>query len=94
MIIKCIENRRSSLTIEEQEGVPDKDYIRIRKEYVVYGILQFGQRIKFCVNEEKICSYPTWCLSSFFEIINPLGSRYWLCSIKLFRPKRNGYRFS
>ncbi|MBA3817051.1 MAG: hypothetical protein H0X29_11150, partial [Parachlamydiaceae bacterium] len=82
MIIKCIENRRSFIPIQEEANIAETDYIRIGKEYVVYGLLQFGDYIKFCVNEETICSYPTWSLYPFFEIINPLASRYWLCSIK------------
>ncbi|MBA3814965.1 MAG: hypothetical protein H0X29_00275 [Parachlamydiaceae bacterium] len=82
MIIKCIENRRSSLAIQDQDGVPETDYIRIGKEYVVYGLCQFDDQIDFCVDEEGISSFPIWCLSPFFEIINPLASRYWLCAIK------------
>src|ERR1700761_7369102 len=82
MIIKCIENKRSFLPIQEQDGVPERDYIRIGKEYVVYGFLQFGDCIMYCVFEESICSFPTWCSSRFFEITNALASRYWFCSIK------------
>lgn len=82
MIIKCIENRSSFLSEQDRKGVPDVDYVLIGKEYVVYALCHFSQKIKFFVYEESICSYPIWCLSSFFEIINPLASRYWICSIK------------
>jgi hypothetical protein len=82
MIIKCIENKRSSLPLNKRDGVPDTDYIRIGKEYVVYGLCQFSDDIEFLVYEGSICSYPIWCLSLFFEITNPLVSRYWLGSIK------------
>jgi hypothetical protein len=82
MIIKCIENKRSSLPINKQDEVPERAYIRVGKEYIVYGLCQFSDDIDFLVYEESICSFPIWCLSLFFEIINPLASRYWLCSIK------------
>lgn len=93
MIIKCIENKRSFLPIQKQDGVPEREYIRIGKEYVVYGLCQFSDDINFLVYEEGICSFPIWCLYPFFEIINPLASRYWLGSIKNNDENQKGIAF-
>ncbi len=82
MIIKCIENKHSLISIQKYTDIAETEYILVGKEYVVYGFCQFGNYIEFCVYEDTICSFPIWCLYPFFEIINPLASRYWLCSIK------------
>lgn len=85
MIVKCVENRISLLP----SGVVDKYYnrsetdpITIGQEYVVYALSQFGNSIKYCVFDIEEVSFPVWCISQFFEIVEPRLSRYWIYSIR------------
>ncbi len=87
MRIKCIKNKLSQIPkdireyyknnirqeVEENEII---NYLELNKEYNVYGIM-FYDYIPFFLIEDTESLPPSPICAAFFEIINPIFSRYW-----------------
>jgi len=84
MKVKCIENKRNSLTTEalKQCSSYDKFPLIVGKEYVVYALSEFDDYFWFCLWNEQCYSFPIWEPSLFFEISDARLSRYWIFAFR------------
>lgn len=85
MKVKCIANLAKDAPLETlanyasySSSIP----LIINKEYVVYALSEYFQKIWYCICDEAFTYHPSWIPQQFFKVVDPRISRYWVFSFK------------
>lgn len=90
MKIKCIFNKwvdipKDVFSINNTINKESDFYVDVGSEYIVYGMTVRNDCIWYYICDRVFTYYPRWKPSSFFEVIDPRLSRYWIFSCKKFK---------